>query len=256
METDGSGRTCNDAGRGGRGDGAGAARLLLGRRTCSSTTTTRARRRSWRRRSGGGRTWRRSAREYERKVRRTVANIEADEVEDRAALDYLARIGWEPMRTELIVATYENPRALALCLDLGGAAGGAAGLDRHRRRRLGAGDAGPWSTRFAAAHPELGVRHVWHEDRGFQKNAILNRAIATLGGGVPGLHRRRRADPAGLPRAPPRAGAAGPLVVGEPDPARRRGDRGGDARSWSRAGGSSSATGCGRTGRSTGSGPG
>ncbi len=34
--------------------------------------------------------------EYERKVRRTVANIEADEVEDRAALDYLARIGWDP----------------------------------------------------------------------------------------------------------------------------------------------------------------
>ena len=34
--------------------------------------------------------------EYTRKVRRTVANIEADEVEDRAALDYLARIGWDP----------------------------------------------------------------------------------------------------------------------------------------------------------------
>jgi hypothetical protein len=34
--------------------------------------------------------------EYARKVRRTVANIEADEVEDRAALDYLARIGWNP----------------------------------------------------------------------------------------------------------------------------------------------------------------
>ena len=33
--------------------------------------------------------------EYERKVRRTVANIEADEVDDRAALDYLARIGWD-----------------------------------------------------------------------------------------------------------------------------------------------------------------
>jgi hypothetical protein len=33
--------------------------------------------------------------EYERKVRRTVANIEADEVEDLSALDYLARIGWE-----------------------------------------------------------------------------------------------------------------------------------------------------------------
>ena len=32
---------------------------------------------------------------------------------------------------------------------------------------------------FAAAHPGLPVRHVWHEDRGFEKNAILNRAIAT-----------------------------------------------------------------------------
>ena len=32
---------------------------------------------------------------------------------------------------------------------------------------------------FAAAHPELDVRHVWHEDAGFRKNAILNRAIAT-----------------------------------------------------------------------------
>jgi hypothetical protein len=31
--------------------------------------------------------------EYERKVRRTVANIQRHEVEDRAALDYLARIG-------------------------------------------------------------------------------------------------------------------------------------------------------------------
>jgi len=31
--------------------------------------------------------------EYERKVRRTVANIEADEIEDRAALDFLSRIG-------------------------------------------------------------------------------------------------------------------------------------------------------------------
>jgi hypothetical protein len=34
--------------------------------------------------------------EYARKVLRTVANIEADEVEDRSVLDYLARIGWEP----------------------------------------------------------------------------------------------------------------------------------------------------------------
>lgn len=32
--------------------------------------------------------------DYARKVRRTVANIEADEVEDRAALDFADRIGW------------------------------------------------------------------------------------------------------------------------------------------------------------------
>jgi hypothetical protein len=32
-------------------------------------------------------------REYERKVRRTVANIEADEVEDRSALQFLERTG-------------------------------------------------------------------------------------------------------------------------------------------------------------------
>lgn len=34
--------------------------------------------------------------EYARKVMRTVANIEADEVEDRAAVEWLARAGWEP----------------------------------------------------------------------------------------------------------------------------------------------------------------
>lgn len=33
------------------------------------------------------------ASEYERKVRRTIAHIEQDEVEDRSALDYLARVG-------------------------------------------------------------------------------------------------------------------------------------------------------------------
>lgn len=33
--------------------------------------------------------------EYERKVRRTVANIEAEEVVDRTALEFLDRIGWD-----------------------------------------------------------------------------------------------------------------------------------------------------------------
>ncbi len=33
--------------------------------------------------------------EYERKVRRTMLNIESDQVEDRTAINYLTRIGWE-----------------------------------------------------------------------------------------------------------------------------------------------------------------
>jgi glycosyltransferase involved in cell wall biosynthesis len=82
------------------------------------------------------------------------------------------------MRTELIVATYENPRALGLSL---------ASVARQAVRPDGvaiADDGSGAETRavveaFAAAHPELGVRHVWHEDRGFRKNAILNRAIAS-----------------------------------------------------------------------------
>jgi GT2 family glycosyltransferase len=82
------------------------------------------------------------------------------------------------MRSELVVATYENPRALALCL---------ASVARQEAPPGGvaiADDGSGAETRavvegFAAAHPGLGVRHVRHEDRGFRKNVILNRAIAT-----------------------------------------------------------------------------
>ncbi len=116
------------------------------------------------------------------------------------------------MRTELIVSTYNSPRALTLCL-----------TSVARQTVLPDGiciaddGSGPETKAaveaFAAAHPELPVRHVWHEDRGFEKDAILNRAIATseaeflvfIDGDVlirPGLH-----------RAAPGAGAAGPLVA-------------------------------------------
>jgi GT2 family glycosyltransferase len=82
------------------------------------------------------------------------------------------------LSTELIVATYQNPRALALCL---------ASVARQATPPDGVAIAddgsGPETKAvvdaFAAAHPELAVRHVWHEDRGFRKNAILNRAVAT-----------------------------------------------------------------------------
>lgn len=82
------------------------------------------------------------------------------------------------MRTELIVSTYESPRALKLCL---------ASVVRQTVLPdsicIADDGSGPETKAavdaFAAAHPELGVRHVWHEDRGFEKNAILNRAIAS-----------------------------------------------------------------------------
>ena len=79
--------------------------------------------------------------------------------------------------TELVVATYENPRALGLCLT-------SAALLAPAPNSIAIADdgSGPETTSvvdaFRARSP-VPVRHVWHEDRGFQKNAILNRAIAS-----------------------------------------------------------------------------
>ena len=81
------------------------------------------------------------------------------------------------MRTELILSTYENPRALGLCL---------ASVARQRLAPEGIAIAddgsGPETSAviaaFAARHPAP-VRHVCHEDRGFEKGAILNKAIAS-----------------------------------------------------------------------------
>jgi len=82
------------------------------------------------------------------------------------------------MRSELIVATYDNPRSLALCL---------ASVARQHAAPDGiaiADDGSGEETRavietFRAANPGTPLRHVWHEDAGFRKAAILNRAIAT-----------------------------------------------------------------------------
>lgn len=82
------------------------------------------------------------------------------------------------MHTEFIVSTYNNPRSLALCL---------ASVARQDEAPDGVAIAddgsGPETAEvveaFRLAHPALPLRHVWHEDRGFEKNAILNRAIAT-----------------------------------------------------------------------------
>ena len=95
METDGGGRTSNDAGmevaekERERPGFYSAAHLQLNHYYTRSEAELAAK-------IGRGPNLAAKRSEYERKVRRTVANIEADEVEDRAALDYLARIGWEP----------------------------------------------------------------------------------------------------------------------------------------------------------------
>ncbi|HMQ91852.1 MAG TPA: glycosyltransferase family 92 protein [Amaricoccus sp.] len=92
METDGSAAACNDLGlraaegERGRREFYSAAHVQLNHyytRSESELAAKIARGPNLRDKSG----------EYARKVRRTVANIEAEEVEDRAALDFLARIG-------------------------------------------------------------------------------------------------------------------------------------------------------------------
>ena len=82
------------------------------------------------------------------------------------------------MRTELIITTYNSIRPLLLCLE-------SVAFQTFRSGSICIADdgSGPATReavdRFQAAHPDLNLRHVWHEDRGFEKAAILNRAIAS-----------------------------------------------------------------------------
>ncbi|KAJ55490.1 hypothetical protein ACMU_12415 [Actibacterium mucosum KCTC 23349] len=81
------------------------------------------------------------------------------------------------MRCDLIISTYNNPRALALTLL------SVANQTRTPETVLIADDGSGKETAqvveaFGQAHPHIHVRHIWHEDRGFEKNAILNKAIA------------------------------------------------------------------------------
>lgn len=82
------------------------------------------------------------------------------------------------MNTELILSTYNSPRALVLTL---------LSVARQTRRPdsvcVADDGSGPETAAAIAGvqarFPELRVRHVWHEDRGFEKNVILNKAIAS-----------------------------------------------------------------------------
>lgn len=80
------------------------------------------------------------------------------------------------MRVAVILSTYNAPRHLERVL-LG------YGVQDHRPAEVVVADdgSGPETRELIARldqEMELPVRHVWHEDRGFRKCAILNRAIA------------------------------------------------------------------------------
>lgn len=83
------------------------------------------------------------------------------------------------MHSAVVVATYNWPRALELVL------WGLAG-QRDRRFHVIVADDGSGPDTAALVErlrgpTGLDLRHLWHEDRGFRKSEILNRAIAAAG---------------------------------------------------------------------------
>jgi len=81
------------------------------------------------------------------------------------------------MRVAVILSSYNSPERLekTLC--------GYSIQDRDDFEMIVADDGSTEETRrvieLAARRLDLRVRHVWHEDRGFRKCAILNRAVAS-----------------------------------------------------------------------------
>lgn len=82
------------------------------------------------------------------------------------------------MRTELVISTYNSPHALRLTLlsvtsqgckpDVICIADDGSG---HETKAV--------IDNFGTEFPDLSVRHVWHPDKGFEKNVILNKAVAS-----------------------------------------------------------------------------
>lgn len=82
------------------------------------------------------------------------------------------------MRSELIMTTYNSTRALALCLE-------SVLQQSFMPDSICIADdgSGPETAKliesFAPRFAPIPLRHVWHEDNGFEKCAILNKAIAS-----------------------------------------------------------------------------
>lgn len=80
------------------------------------------------------------------------------------------------MQSELIIATYNNPTSLTLCLE-------SIKAQQVLPQSIAFADDGSDAQTRAIiddfALPGVAVRHVWHRDEGFRKCEILNKAIAS-----------------------------------------------------------------------------
>lgn len=82
------------------------------------------------------------------------------------------------MKTELVIATFQKPDYLRLCLS------SLAGQTHLPDGICIADDGSDISTKniidhFQSSYPELAVRHMWHKNKGFRKTKILNEAVRT-----------------------------------------------------------------------------
>lgn len=78
------------------------------------------------------------------------------------------------MKTEVIIANYNKPEFLSLVLD-----GFLLQSDRDFTITVADDGSGPEIAGVVGEYRQRGlsITHIWHEDRGFRKNLILNKAI-------------------------------------------------------------------------------
>jgi GT2 family glycosyltransferase len=82
------------------------------------------------------------------------------------------------LRTELVIATFQKPDYLRLCLSSltdqrylpDGICIADDGSDNNTKKVI---------DEFQSSHPKLAIRHLWHENLGFRKTKILNEAVRT-----------------------------------------------------------------------------
>ena len=84
------------------------------------------------------------------------------------------------LQASVVLTTYNNPRALEMVLT--GLARQTAGGFEVWIADDGSGEATREVVERFAARAPWPLHHAWHEDRGFRKSRILNRALASMAG--------------------------------------------------------------------------